>query len=105
MSDLAERLRTAAKRNREARWESEIDPSEDLMDEIADEIERLQAELTDANRRVEWLAGLLGTITDRAKWCGLRCETVTINVTLWDLPNCDGRNGDLLKAAEKARDE
>ena len=47
MSDICNRLRKAADANRNASWSEELDGCEELMDEAADEIERLQAENDD----------------------------------------------------------
>jgi hypothetical protein len=63
MSDLVKRARAAAESNRNARYEYEIDDCNELLDELASEIERLQArlqpyeEMAAANdRRNQWIA-------------------------------------------------
>lgn len=45
---------------------------------------------------VRELAETLARITERARWCGAVDKGIGFNVTLWDLPNCDGRNGKTL---------
>lgn len=52
---------------------------------------------------IDRLTELLEIITADASWCGFEGD-VSVNVTLWDIPQCDGRGGlTLLQAAEKAR--
>lgn len=72
------------------------DPTWDLSHYDTDALKYVLAEL-------DRLQAILDTICDGAKsemWTG---DGVVANVTLWTLPLCDGRNGSLLEAAEKAR--
>lgn len=46
MSGLAERARNASLRNSRALWPEQVDGCESLLDELADEIERLELELS-----------------------------------------------------------
>lgn len=55
------------------------------------------------SREIERLNAIIGTIINGAEWCGWHTKSVSCNVTLWNLPQCDGRNGTLLECAEKAR--
>ena len=43
MSELSKLARDTANRNRAARWPEDLDSAEDILEELADEIERLQA--------------------------------------------------------------
>jgi len=49
--------------------------------------------------------GLLDIICGGSSWCGFKSPEVSVNVNLWTLPECDGRNGSLMECAEKALKE
>lgn len=53
-------------------------------------------------REIERLQRLLDTIADGARWRGWVEDGAGFNVDYWTLPNCDGRKGSLLEAAEAA---
>jgi hypothetical protein len=62
--------------------------------EMEDEIKRLKSELDHANK-------LLDVICKDASWSGYRSDAVAVNVYLWTIPRCDGRQGTLRECAEK----
>lgn len=73
----------------------------DTLDTL-DEPSRLAAAVLRAE--IDKLRGLLDTITGGAtsqRWEDV--NGVPVNVCAWHLPNCDGRDGTLLEAAQKAR--
>lgn len=87
MSELTNWLRTQA--------------ASDVIDGMFDSAARHN----EAAAEIDRLNELLSTITADASWCGYEGD-VSVNVTLWDIPQCDGRGGlTLLQAAEKARDK
>ena len=99
-ADILERLRVASRNN----------IAREVCEHAILEIERLRVELTAitcswkiAEAEIERLQAIVETITRGAKWCGWQAGTVTANVKLWNIPNCDGRHGTLLEAAEKSR--
>ena len=73
------------------------------VNESADGRHGTAQKLIDAADEIERLAAIVDTICSGARWCGFVTHAVSVNVTLWDLPRCDGRNGTLLEAAEKVR--
>ena len=78
-----------------------------LLDSI-DRIRELHAEEgAKWESRINELQAIVDTLTAGAEWCGLVVEpAIGVNVCLWTLPNCDGREGrTLLEAAEAARKE
>ena len=98
-----------------AEWWREIhdrlgDMDEELC-EARDENERIRElhaeEGAKWEGRINELQAIVDTLTAGAEWCGLVVEpAIGVNVCLWTLPNCDGREGrTLLEAAEAARKE
>ena len=64
------------------------------------------AQASEATEELKRLRAIINTITNGAEWCGCEVGSVTTNVNLWNLPNCDGRRGaTLLDAIEKPQQQ
>ena len=85
---------------------AEIKEQRDHVAELEGHLDRVGWDsngVADAKADVERLQSWIDIITEGAQWNGFVTAkgSVSVNVHDWHLPNCDGRDGELLDAVKK----